>query len=72
VKPQPNKVDGKLALDALSESKRRTEIWTHYIIAHYRATGNLAPGCDAKDLSAWIEGEPGLPDWCKSKVKVRL
>ena len=37
---------------AILEAQDRGSAWTRYIQAHYRATGNLAPGCDAVDFYA--------------------
>jgi len=51
----PEKVCPVLARQALAETDQRTHVWTHYILAHYHSTGNLAPGCDARDLYAWLE-----------------
>ena len=33
----------------------RTHVYSEYIVLHFRQTGNLAPGCDARDLLAWYE-----------------
>jgi len=41
------------ARGAMAGAKVRAELFTYYIMAHYRATGNLAPGCDFRDLLAW-------------------
>ena len=54
-KDHPEKVFPVLARQALAETDQRTHVWTHYILAHYHSTGNLAPGCDARDLYAWLE-----------------
>lgn len=54
-KPNPGKVDAELAMMALRETKQRTHFWTQYILAHYHSTGDLAPGCDYRDLTAWCE-----------------
>ena len=54
-KTHPELVIPQLADQAMSEAKVRTELYTHYIMAHYHATGKLAPGCDNKDLLAWYE-----------------
>ena len=55
MKPRPERVIPELARKALAEAKQRTHIWTHYILLHYRATDDLAPGCDYRDLLAWLE-----------------
>lgn len=54
-KTHPELVDPVLARKAMSEAKRRTELYTHYILGHFHATGSLAPGCDNRDLLAWYE-----------------
>jgi hypothetical protein len=54
-KDHPEKVIPTLARAALGDTDQRGAVWTHYILRHYRATGNLAPGCDARDLYAWLE-----------------
>ena len=56
-KAHPERVIPALAQKALEETDQRAALYTHYIILHYRATGNLAPGCDARDLYAWLEEE---------------
>ena len=55
MKIDTSKVEPTLARLAISKSKLRTETYSEYIIAHYRATGNLAPGCNAADLYTWYE-----------------
>ena len=59
-----DRVHPGMAEQAVRQSKHRNEVWTQYIIVHYRATGSLAPGCDAVDLFAWLD-EYG-PDEFKS------
>lgn len=59
-KLHPELVIPELAIAAMGETKRRTELYTHYIIRHFRATGRLAPGCDFRDLLAWYE--QNMPD----------
>ena len=54
-KVHPERVIPELAQLAMADCKVRTEAYTHYILRHYRATGDLAPGCDARDLIAWLE-----------------
>ena len=39
----------------MSETTMRPSLFTAYIMGHYHATGNLAPGCDFKDLLAWYD-----------------
>ena len=52
-KGHPERVDPTFALQAIREADSIGAAYTHYILAHYRATGDLAPGCDARDLYAW-------------------
>ena len=48
-------VNPDLAIAAIRGCTQRTHLYSQYIIAHYRLTGQLAPGCDARDLYAWYE-----------------
>ncbi len=52
-KGHPEKVSPDYALMAIRKAEIITHAWTEYIVAHYRATGHLAPGCDAVDFYAW-------------------
>lgn len=52
---RPEKVIPELARLAVRDTDQRTCVWTQYILRHYRTTGNPAPGCDARDLYAWLE-----------------
>ena len=54
-KDHPERVHPEIAWQALSVATQRTHIWTEYILLHFRSTGNLAPGCDLRDLLAWLE-----------------
>jgi len=55
-KPRPERVIPSLARLALVRAQGdRKKAYSEYIRAHYQATGRLAPGCDARDLGAWIE-----------------
>ena len=40
---------------------RRQRAWSEYIRLHFRVTGNLAPGCDAKDFYSWIDQNVEVP-----------
>lgn len=53
-KPNPSKVHGKIALQALDQAQYVNDAFTQYIILHFRITGNLAPGCDMRDFSQWL------------------
>jgi hypothetical protein len=59
-KDHPEKVIPEIAVRAIADTDQRTAIWSHYIMRHYQVTGNLAPGCDARDLYAWLEAN--MPD----------
>ncbi len=54
-KDHPERVHPEIARQALERAEMRTHIYTEYIILHFRSTGKLAPGCDARDLYAWLE-----------------
>ncbi len=54
-KAHSEKVNPQLARIALMSASQRTHLWTEYILVHFRTTGDLAPGCDYRDLSAWCE-----------------
>lgn len=67
-KPKLERVKPALAREAYriagttkirNELGRRQRAWSEYICLTYRSTGNLAPGCDAKDLYAWLIKEFG-------------
>jgi hypothetical protein len=55
MKSHPEKVIPALLEKAIATGKERNSLWSEYIVAHYRATGNLAPGCDAKDFYAALD-----------------
>ncbi len=54
-KSHPERVHPEIARQALSVATQRTHVFTEYILLHFRSTGKLAPGCDARDLLAWLE-----------------
>ena len=55
-KTHPERVDPVLARRALAEEAGdRQKAYSRYIVLHFRATGDLAPGCDNRDLQAWYE-----------------
>ena len=55
-KPRPERVIPSLARLAIKRARGdRTRVYSEYIRAHFQATGCLAPGCDARDLVAWIK-----------------
>ena len=54
-KSYPSRVNPDLAISAMAGCTQRTHLYTQYILAHYRLTSDLAPGCDARDLYAWYE-----------------
>jgi len=54
-KPRTERVIPDLARHAVYATNDRGKVWTEYIVSHFRSTGNLAPGCDLKDMMAWLE-----------------
>lgn len=54
-KPHPERVIVSLVEKALETGKERAALYSEYIRLHYRATGRLAPGCDAKDFYAVLD-----------------
>lgn len=54
-KGKPERVDPNLARLALGRAKDAGSAYSEYIRAHWQATGNLAPGCDAKDFVAFCQ-----------------
>ena len=57
-KPDISKVIPALARQALElAGGDRKVAYSRYIELHYRNTGNLAPGCDNKDLQAFYDSK---------------
>jgi hypothetical protein len=57
-KPDTSKVNPAWARQALINAKgNRKAAYSHYILICRKHTGNLAPGCDNKDLQAFYEKE---------------
>lgn len=54
-KPKIDRVIPLAGKIAIQRAKDRGSAYSEYIIAFYQATGRLAPGCDAKDLYAWMD-----------------
>lgn len=54
-KADPTKVIVPFARQAITLAAQANAAYTQYIKIHYRHTGRLAPGCDAKDLVAWYK-----------------
>jgi hypothetical protein len=54
-KVDTDRVHPTFARLAVFGTDQRGKVWTQYILLHYRATGKLAPGCDAADMYAWLE-----------------
>jgi hypothetical protein len=50
--PHPELVIEAILRKAMVQAKDRQSAFSEYIRLHYRATGNLAPGCDARDFFA--------------------
>lgn len=54
-KADPGKVNASIAIQALRLAKGDLQaVYSQYIKVHFRQTGKLAPGCDNRDLQAWI------------------
>lgn len=49
-KPHPERVIEPLVRKVLETGKDRASLFSEYIKLYFRATGKLAPGCDAKDF----------------------
>lgn len=59
-KGNPHKINANIAIEALSICNGdRKAAFSRYIQLMYRHTGNLAPGCDNKDLQAFYDAKPG-------------
>lgn len=54
-KPDPKKVNPGRAQAAYDAAKDRQSAYSEYIRLTFRQTGQLAPGCDAKDLIAFFD-----------------
>jgi len=54
-KEHPERVHPVIARAAIAKATMRTHVYSEYIIIHFRQTGNLVPGCDARDLLMWYE-----------------
>jgi hypothetical protein len=68
-KSHPERVISSLAYKAIRDADRnRGAVYSQYIILHFRATSDLAPGCDARDLFAWMDAQADVPEWAKTKV----
>jgi hypothetical protein len=50
--PHPELVHPGLLRKAMERAKDRRSAFSEYVRLHYRASGNLAPGCDARDFFA--------------------
>ncbi len=50
--PHPELVIEALLRKAMERAKDRQSAFSEYIRLHYQSTGNLAPGCDARDFFA--------------------
>lgn len=55
MKPHPEYVIPQIADRSIATGKDRNMLWSEYIRFHYKMTGKLAPGCDAKDFYAYID-----------------
>jgi hypothetical protein len=59
-KPDPSKVNPGRAYSAYHQVDDRQSAYSKYIQLTFQATGQLAPGCDAKDLIAYYDAN-GFP-----------
>ena len=66
-KAHPERVNPNFAGVAVKKAKSPNECYSQYIILHYRHTGKLAPGCDNRDLLAWLE--LNMPEELKAITK---
>jgi hypothetical protein len=57
MKAHPEKVIPQLADRAIATGKERNALFSEYIVLHWRATGNLAPGCDTRDFIAYLDSK---------------
>jgi len=55
MKAKPERVHEILAKQIMGKATLRTHLYSDYIVTTFRTTGNLAPGCDNRDLIAWYE-----------------
>jgi len=55
MKTKPERVNGGLARQVMNKATLVTHLYSDYIVATFRSTGKLAPGCDNRDLIAWYE-----------------
>lgn len=65
-KPHPELVIPQLLDRAIASGKDRGSLYSEYIVAHYRATGKLAPGCDARDFYAALDEKQENKTWIKT------
>jgi len=49
----PETVNPVMAYIAMNQTNEINALYTHYIIAMYRSSSNISPGCDKNDLLAW-------------------
>lgn len=54
-KPKPERVIPQLLVATKATGKDRQSLYSEYIRLHWRTTGKLAPGCDAKDFYKALE-----------------
>ena len=69
-KPDSTKVNSGLAQRAVGYASSRQTVYSELIKLNYQATGRLAPGCDNKDLQAWID--LNMPDVFDEKGKKKI
>jgi hypothetical protein len=54
-KTHPELVIPQLLERVIATGKERGSLFSEYIELHWRCTGNLTPGCDAKDFYAALD-----------------
>lgn len=64
------KANPRMAMEALHRTNGdRQKAWSEYIRLHFRSTGSLAPGCDAKDFYTCLDVQT-LELWKAAKAVV--
>jgi hypothetical protein len=54
-KPKPERVYKELLETVVKTGKDRASLFSEYIRYHFEATGQLSPGCDARDFYAALD-----------------
>ena len=68
MKAHPEYVIPQIADLAIATGKERNALFSEYIRYHYKCTGKLVPGCDARDFYAYLDKtNPTPPAWRGTK-----